>query len=102
MIRFFHLTSAFFGLTSEYKPTLLEEVYICTQHLDGFSYTDVLALPVYERRFFLSLKARDISKQKEHIETTSNAQSNSKGNRTSTVSGDALKNRMKNGDIPLN
>lgn len=102
MTRFFHLTSAFFGLTSEYKPTLLEEVYICTQHLDGFSYTDVLALPVYERRFFLSLKARDISKQKEHIETTSNAQSNSKGNRTTNISGENLKNRIKNGDLPLN
>jgi hypothetical protein len=82
---------------------LLEEIYICTQHLDGFTYADVLALPVYERRYFLSLKSKDISKQKEHHEEqTQVAKSNSKGNRTSTVSGDALKNRMKNGDIPLN
>jgi len=71
--------------------------------MNGFTYSDVLALPVYERRFFLSLKAKDISKQKEHQEEqTKTAKSNSKGNRTSTVSGDALKNRMKNGDIPLN
>lgn len=82
---------------------MLEEIYICTQHLDGFTYADVLALPVYERRFFLSLKSRDISKQKEHNEEqTQAAKSNSKGNRTSTVTGDALKSRMKNGDIPLN
>ena len=82
---------------------MLEEIYICTQHLDGFTYADVLALPVYERRFFLSLKSRDISKQKEHQEEqTQAAKSNSKGNRTTTVSGDALKNKMKNGDIPLN
>ena len=82
---------------------MLEEIYICTQHLDGFTYSDVLALPVYERRFFLSLKSKDISKQKEHYEEQNQAvKSNSKGNRTSTVSGDALKNRMKNGDIPLN
>lgn len=81
----------------------MEEIYICTQHLDGFTYADVLALPVYERRYFLSLKAREINKQKEHHEEqTKAAKSNSKGNRTSTVSGDALKNRMKNGDIPLN
>ena len=32
----------------------------------GFTYSDVLALPVYERRFFLSLKARDVNKQKEY------------------------------------
>jgi len=82
---------------------LLEEIYICTQHLNGFTYADVLALPVYERRYFLSLKSKDVNKQKEYqeeqIKTT---KSNSKGNRSSTVSGDALKNRMKNGDIPLN
>ena len=71
--------------------------------MNGFTYSDVLALPVYERRFFISLKAKDISKQKEHQEEqTKTLKSNSKGNRTSTVSGDALKNRMKNGDIPLN
>ena len=35
-------------------------------------------------------------------EQTQPAKSNSKGNRTTTVSGDALKNKMKNGDIPLN
>ena len=70
--------------------------------MNGFTYSDVLALPVYERRFFISLKAKDISKQKEHQEEqTKTLKSNSKGNRTSTVSGDALKNRMKNGDIPL-
>lgn len=82
---------------------MLEEVYICTQHLDGITYSDVLAMPIYERRYFLNLKSRDINKQKEHYkEQTQTAKSNSKGNRTTTVSGDALKNKMKNGDIPLN
>ena len=82
---------------------MLEEIYICTQHLNGFTYADVLALPVYERRYFLSLKSKDVNKQKEYQEEqTKTAKSNSKGNRSSTVSGDALKNRMKNGDIPLN
>ena len=71
--------------------------------MNGFTYSDVLELPVYERRFFLSLKSRDVNKQKEHQEVqTKTVKTNSKGNRTSTVSGDALKNRMKNGDIPLN
>ena len=62
-------------------------------------------MPVYERRYFLSLKQRDINKQKENYDEqrqNAKASSNSKGNRQSRVSGDALKNRMKNGDIPLN
>jgi hypothetical protein len=54
LIHFFHLTSAFFAF--EYKVSLLEEIYLCTQHLDGFGYSDVLLLPVYERRFYLNLK----------------------------------------------
>ena len=71
--------------------------------MKGFSYSDVLSLPVYERRFFLSLKSRDVAQQKEYNdEQSKKAPSNSKGNRKSTISGDALKNRMKNGDLPLN
>jgi hypothetical protein len=71
--------------------------------MDGFTYSDVLALPVYERRFFLSLKARDVNKQKEQQEEQSKAvKSNSKGSRTTNISGENLKNRMKNGDLPLN
>jgi hypothetical protein len=54
LIHFFHLTSAFFP-NFEYKVSLLE-IYLCTQHLDGFGYSDVLLLPVYERRFYLNLK----------------------------------------------
>jgi hypothetical protein len=103
LTHFFHLTSAFFGLTSEYKPSLLEEIYICTQHLKGFTYADVLDLPVYERRYFLSLKMKEINEQKEPQEEDRNKQTtkNSKGSRSSTVSGEALKNKMKNGDVPL-
>ena len=62
-------------------------------------------MPVYERRYFLSLKQRDLNKQQEKYDEqrqNAKASSNSKGNRQSRVSGDALKNRMKNGDIPLN
>lgn len=79
----------------------MEEVHICTQHLKGFTHSDVMALPVYERRFHLSLLMKSKQQEQEHIEkqqekTKSN---NSKGNRQSRVSGDALKNRMKRGDL---
>ena len=97
LTHFFHLTSAFFGLTSDYKLSLLEEIYICTQHLEGFTYTDVLSLAVYERRFYLNLKTRDLMKK--------NKQSNEQpknGSRQSKITGDNLKNRLSSGDIPLN
>lgn len=69
--------------------------------MKGFTYNDVLSLPVYERRYFLSLKSRDLMEQQDKS-ADYKPSSNSKGNRTSTISGDALKNRMKNGDLPLN
>jgi len=99
---FFHLTSTFFGLTSDYKVPLLEEIYICTQNLKGFNYSDVLELPTYERRFFLGLLSKDFQKREEEIEKAQQQAKSKggKGNRTSTVSGDALKNKMRNGEIP--
>jgi len=102
LIPFFRLTSDFFGLTSEYKIPLLEEIYICTQHLKGLTYSDVLSMPVYERRYFLSLLSRDIENKKEYIENAeiSNQNKNAKGNRTSKISGEALKTKIKNGLIP--
>jgi hypothetical protein len=71
--------------------------------LKGFSYSDVLELPVYERRYFLSLKTREINEQKDQQETAlkNHTSTNSKGQKTTNISGDNLKSRMKNGDIPL-
>jgi hypothetical protein len=98
---FFHLTSTFFGLTSDYKVPLLEEVYICMQHLK-MNYSDVLCMPTYERRFFLSLLMKQNIERQEEVENANKTQTNSKGNRKTSISGDALKSRMKSGDIPLN
>jgi hypothetical protein len=101
---FFRLTSAFFGLTSEYKAPLLEEIYICTQYLKGVSYNDVLSMPTYERRYFLGMLTKDAREKQEEAEKfkeEAKARSNgSKGSRTTRVSGDALKNKMKTGEIP--
>ena len=74
---------------------------MCTQHLKGFNYTDVLLLPVYERRFFINLLTRDINKRDERSGEQQSTVSNGKGSRTKTVSGDGLKNKFKNGEIPL-
>ena len=80
----------------------MEEIYICTQYLKGFSYSDVLALPVHERRYYLSLKARDNTKEREHHEAQTNkVNRNSKGTRQTRVSGENLKNRFNSGELPL-
>jgi hypothetical protein len=94
---FFPLTSSFFGLIPEFKASLLEEIFICTQHLNGFTYTDVLKLPVYERRFYLSLLMRQAKKREEQQEQNKN-----KGGKTTRISGEALKTKLKSGEIPNN
>jgi hypothetical protein len=71
------------------------------QHLK-MNYSDVLCMPTYERRFFLSLLMKQNVERQEEIENTQKTQTNSKGNRKTSISGDALKSRMKSGDIPLN
>jgi len=71
--------------------------------MQGMSYNDVLSMPTYERRFFLSLKTQEIEKKKEaYEEKESKSVSKSKGNKTTRVSGNALKSKIKNGDLPLN
>jgi hypothetical protein len=40
--------------------------------------------------------------QQEHVENMQKTQTQSKGSRKTSISGDALKSRMKSGDIPLN
>ena len=66
------------------------------------SYSDVLAMPTYERRFFLGQKTRELVKQEEQMEKSKEQQQskNSKGSRTTRVSGEALKNKIKSGDLP--
>jgi len=101
---FFLLQPSFFGLTSDYKAPLLEEMYLCTQYLKGVTYSDVLAMPTYERRFFLSLLTKEAREREEEAERMReeirNRGKNSKGSRSTRISGDALKTKMKNGEIP--
>jgi hypothetical protein len=71
--------------------------------MKNMTYTDVLSMPTYERRFFIGQLTRDNAKQEEQMERAreQNQASNGKGSRTKKISGDALKTRMKNGDVPL-
>ena len=58
-------------------------------------------MPTYERRFYLTtLMEENIKKQEQAEEAQSNAKNGGKGTRTSTVSGEALKNQIKSGQLP--
>lgn len=60
-------------------------------------------MPVYERRYFLSMLTKESrereERQQEMMQKSNNG--NARGKRTTRISGDALKARMKSGDIPL-
>jgi len=58
-------------------------------------------MPVYERRFFLGLLTKEFEKREEETNESSNTISSSKGSRKTRISGDALKSKIKNGEIPL-
>lgn len=64
-------------------------------------YDDAMMMPVYERRFFIDLLVKQREKT---LEDAGNPVSNknAKGSRQSKISGDALKTKMQNGQIPLN
>jgi hypothetical protein len=69
--------------------------------LKGTTYSDVLAMPIYERRFFLGLLTKENSRRQEEIETMHEKQTRGgKGSRQTRVSGQALKNKMQAGQIP--
>jgi hypothetical protein len=70
--------------------------------LKGFTYSDVLSMPVYERRFFLGLLTKEVHERQEKIEEMKEKSTTSNGNgkRTTRVSGAQLKNRIRNGDLP--
>lgn len=57
-------------------------------------------MPTYERRFFLTKFIEENERKKEQIEQQQQNVGNSKGKRTTTVSGEQLKSRLKSGQIP--
>lgn len=63
------------------------------------SYSDVLSMPTYERRFFLYSFINENEKRQEQMENQSQT-SGGKGTRTTKVSGEALKSRLRSGEIP--
>lgn len=72
------------------------------QHLN-MGYNDAMMMPTYERRFFITLLIKQNEKKMEFIENEkSNSVSTSNGKRQTKLSGNNLKNKLKDGEIPLN
>lgn len=60
-------------------------------------------MPTHERRFFLGMLTKDLHKREEQLEKANEKAQNKatgKGSRTTKVGGNALKNKMKSGQIP--
>lgn len=57
-------------------------------------------MPTNERRFYLGLLVKTKSEEREQAEQIRKNKS-SNGKRTSTVSGESLKNKIKTGEIPF-
>lgn len=71
--------------------------------MKNISYSDVLVMPTYERRYFLGLLTKEHVKKQEYLEeqrekATTNG---TKGSRTTRVTGNALKSKIKSGDLPM-
>ena len=62
------------------------------------TYQDALSTPTYERKFFLSTLVNENKKKSEMAEDSKHR--GSKGTRSKTISGEALKSKMKSGEIP--
>jgi len=64
------------------------------------TYADVIMMPTCERRFYLGLLVKKKNKEREMVDGQKN--STGKGKRQSSISGSALKSKIKTGEIPLN
>jgi hypothetical protein len=58
-------------------------------------------MPTAERRFHLGLLVKNRQEENDRVEQMKNSQSTGKGSKQTKISGDALKSKIKSGEIPL-
>jgi hypothetical protein len=61
------LGRSFFGLSSEYRIILLDEIYYLSKHVN-FSYSDVNKMPTYERKYFINKLSEEFEERSKNIE----------------------------------
>jgi len=60
---------AFFGLTPEYKKTILDEVFLLSYHSQGgFTHDEVYNMPIRYRRYYLQKLSDLVEKQQEEMD----------------------------------
>ena len=84
MTHFLSLDQTFFGLTTDYKPYLLNEIYVCVKHA-RFSRADVMVMPVWERRNYIQQLIDEVDEEKKEMERQQ-SKSSGGGKRTTRVS----------------
>lgn len=80
----------------------MKEVYALMRVLNGCSYEDAMNMPTRDRKYFLHLflNENEESESQDGGDNNGKIISQGKGKRTRQVSGEALKQKMKNGEIP--
>ncbi len=64
----YHWTLTFFGLPSDYRKTLHEEIFTLVYYGNGFSHDDIYIMPVYLRRFYSKLLLDEKKREKDAVE----------------------------------
>ena len=64
-------------------------------------YEDVLNMPTNERRFHIGMLVKQKSEEQERMKEAYGKTASGKGTRKTRISGEALKTRIKSGDVPL-
>ena len=71
------LAQGFFGLTPEYKESLLEQFFLLQYHL-GMSYSDVRSLPVPYRKWYLDRLTKEFQRKADSAKKRVSSESGSK------------------------
>jgi hypothetical protein len=58
---------SFFGLSSDIRVSLLDEIYYLVKHAN-FSYGDLINMPTYERKYFVNKLIEEFQKKAEMME----------------------------------
>jgi hypothetical protein len=65
------LGQSFFVLSSDYKKTMLDEFYYLSKHVN-MSYTDMMSMPTFERKYFINKLSEEFTKREEEYEKQRN------------------------------
>ena len=62
---------SFFVLSSDYKKNMLDEFYYLSKHVN-MSYSDMMIMPTYERKYFIDKLSGEFIKREEEYEKQKN------------------------------